>query len=108
MEERPLDPAAERIVAKVRRLMAISALFTGLAVAAVLVVIGYRVFRGEGSAARPADVSVSLPKGAKLVGTALSEDRLVLTIEVGGQTELHLYDARTLQPHGRIRLRPEP
>ena len=62
MDDRPLDPAAERIVAKVRRLMAISVLFTGLAVAAVLGVIGYRVFRGEGSAAPQADTSVSLPE----------------------------------------------
>jgi hypothetical protein len=108
MDDRPLDPAAERIVAKVRRLMAISVLFTGLAVAAVLGVIGYRVFRGEGSAAPPGDVSVSLPRGAKVVGTAVNEDRLAVTIEVGGHTEIHLFDARTLAPRGRLRLRPEP
>ena len=108
MDERPLDPAAERIVAKVRRLMALSVLFTGIAVAAVLGVIGYRVFRGEGSAPPPADVSVSLPKGARVVATALNDDRLAVTIEVGGQPEIHLFDARTLAPRGRLRLRAEP
>jgi hypothetical protein len=108
MEDRPLDPAAERVIAQVRRLMAISALFTGLAVAAVLIVIGYRVFRGEGSAARPSDITVSLPKSAKVVGTALNDGRLVVTVDVGGETELHLFDARTLEPRGRIRLRPAP
>jgi hypothetical protein len=108
MDDRSLDPAAERIVAKVRRLMAISVLFTGLAVAAVLGVIGYRVFRGEGSAAPQADTSVILPKGAKVVGTVVGEDRLAVTVEVGGQTEIHLFDARTLAPRGRLRLRVEP
>ena len=108
MDDRALDPQAERIVAKVRRLMAVSVLLTGLAVAAVLGVIGYRVFRGEGSAPPVADVSASLPRGAKVVGTALNEDRLAVTIEVGGQTEIHLFDARTLAPRGRLRLRAEP
>jgi hypothetical protein len=107
MDDRALDPAAERIVAKVRRLMAVSVLFTGLAVAAVLGVIGYRVFRGEGSVAPAADVSASLPRGAKVVGTALNEDRLAVTIELAGQTEIHLFDARTLAPRGRLRLRVE-
>ena len=106
--DKPLDPAADRIVAKVRRLMAISVLFTGLAVAAVLGVIAYRVFRYEGSAPSVPDVSASLPRGAKVVGTAFADDRLAVTIELGGATEIHLFDARTLAPRGRLRLRPEP
>jgi uncharacterized protein DUF6476 len=108
MDDRPLDPAAARIVAKVRWLMAISVMLTGVAVAAVLGVIGYRVFRGEGSAPPTADASVSLPKGARVVATALNDDRLAVTIEVGGQSEIHLFDARTLAPRGRLRLRVEP
>jgi hypothetical protein len=39
---------------------------------------------------------------------ALDAERLAVTIEVGGQTEIHLFDARTLAPQGRLRLRPEP
>jgi hypothetical protein len=108
IDDRPLDPAAERIIAKVRRLMAVSVLFTGIAIAAVLVTIGYRVFRHEGSAVQQADVAVTLPKGGKVVGTALDGERLAVTIEVGGQSEIHLFDARTLAPRGRLRLRPEP
>ena len=108
MDDRLPDPQAERIVAKVRRLMAISVLFTGLAVAAVLGIIGYRVFRGEGSAPSAPDASVSLPKGARVVGTAVNDDRLAVTIEAGGATEIHLFDARTLAPRGRLRLRVEP
>jgi hypothetical protein len=106
-DDEPLDPAAARMLARVRRLMAVSLGFTALAIAAVFGVIGYRVFNSEGS--RPvAEVSVAVPAGAKLVGTATSGDRLILTIESAGQTELRLFDLQTLQPRGRIRLRAEP
>jgi hypothetical protein len=106
-DDETLDPASAHMLARVRRLMAISLAFTALAIAAVLGVIGYRVFNSEGS--RPvADVRVSLPPGAKVVTTATSGDRLVLTIEIAGQTELRLFDLHTLQPRGRIRLTPEP
>jgi hypothetical protein len=106
-DEETLDPAAAHMLARVRRLMAISLGFTALAIAAVFGVIGYRVFNSEGSRPAP-DVSVSLPRGAKLNTTATSADRLVLTIESAGQTELRLFDLSTLQPRGRIRLTPEP
>ncbi len=77
--EDELDPAAAHIVAKVRWLMLISAATTGLAIAAVIGVIGYRVFRAEGST--PAEVTALLPKGARVVSTALGEDRIVVTLE---------------------------
>src|SRR5262249_57522839 len=59
-DEAPLDPAAARIVAKVRWLMLIAGATTLLSIAAVIGVIGYRVFQAEGSA--PADPSAPLPQ----------------------------------------------
>jgi len=102
-----LDPASARVLTKVRRLMAVSVAFTALAVAAVLGVIGYRVFTSEGSRPAP-DVGVQLPRGAKIVTAAASGDRVVLTIEIGQETELRLFDLQTLQPRGRIRITSEP
>ena len=100
-----LDPAAVRMIAKVRRLMLISGLFTLLGVAAVLVVIGYRVWRGEGSApAAAADMSVTLPAGARVADTTIGDGRIVVRVEQGGRTVLHLFDLTTLQPRGRILL----
>ncbi len=64
-DEAPLDPAAARIVAKVRWLMLISGATTLVAIAAVIGVIGYRVFKAEGSA--PAEVTALLPKGARVI-----------------------------------------
>ena len=107
MPDAELDPAAARTMAKVRRLMAVSVVLTGVAIAAVLAIIGYRVFAREESAAR-FDASAALPKGAKVVATAVADGRIVLTVDVGGRTELHLFDLRTLKPRGRLELRLEP
>jgi hypothetical protein len=98
---------AERVIARVRRLMAVSVVFTGVAVAAVLAIIGYRVSTRDGSAP-PMDAAATLPKGAKVIATAVADDRLVLTVEVDAGTEIHLFDLRTLAPRGRLRLRPAP
>lgn len=102
-----LDPEAARVLVRVRRLMAVSVAFTGLAVAAVLGVVGYRIFTSEGSMPAAASV-VTLPQGAKVVATAVTEERIVVTVEVGGQTELHLFDLATLAPRGRLRLTAAP
>ena len=107
-DERPLNPEAERAVAKVRRLMMIASVTTFLAVAAVLVVIGYRVFHLGGSVAEPAgfvDTSAALPAGAKVISTAVSNDHIVMTIEVAGTTEIWTFDPDTLKPLGRLRLK---
>ncbi len=108
-EEIPLDPQAARVVAKVRRLMMIASATTFIAVAAVLGVIGYRLFNAEGRApASFTDVTQALPAGAKVIATAVSSDHIVVTIEVGGATELRTFDPDTLQPLGRLRLEAKP
>ena len=105
-DEAPLDPAAARIVAKVRWLMLIAGATTLLAIAAVIGVIGYRVFKAEGSA--PADVTALLPKGARVIATAVAEDRIAVTLDVGGAIEIRTFDAKTLKPTGRLRFATEP
>ena len=82
--ENPLDPEAARVVAKVRRLMMIATMTTFIAVAAVIAVIGYRVFRGEERAPALQSVSATLPAGTKVLSSAIGEGRLVLTVEING------------------------
>jgi len=106
-DEQPLDPAAAQMVARIRRLLIISGLTTMLAVAAVLSVIGYRVFRSGGSAV-PTDVTALLPKGARIVSTAVTEDRLVVTVDHQGAIEVRTFDLQTLRPAGRLRFATEP
>ena len=92
--------------------MLIAGLTTAVAIAAVLGVIGYRLFTLPGSApaapAVPPDVSADLPKGARVISTAVGGERIVVTIEIGGRTELHSFDLRTLKPAGTLRLNPAP
>jgi hypothetical protein len=101
------DSATARLIARVRSMMLISAATTIIAVAAVIGVIGYRVFRAEGSAAT-ADVTAMLPKGARVVATAVAEDRLVVTVDTAAGPELHTFDVKTLKPTGRLRFATEP
>ena len=105
-DEAPLDPAAARIVAKVRWLMLISGATTLVAIAAVVGVIGYRVFKAEGSA--PAEVTALFPKGARIIATAIAEDRIAVTVDVGGAIEIRTFDAKTLKPAGRLKFATEP
>ena len=105
-DEAPLDPAAARIVAKVRWLMLIAGATTLLAIAAVIGVIGYRVFKAEGSA--PADVTALLPKGARVISAAVAEERIAVTLDVGGAIEIRTFDVKTLKPTGRLRFATEP
>jgi hypothetical protein len=103
------SPEQAALFARVRRMMLIAGLTTAVAVAAVLFAIGYRLFRSEGSAATAAtDITATLPKGAKIVGTAVSGDRLVLMLDVGGTTEIRTFDAKTLRPAGKLRFVNEP
>src|SRR6266851_5409507 len=97
----PSDPGAARVIAKVRRLMLVSTVLTALAVAAVLGIIGYRLFRSEGSQA-PTQATLTLPPGAKIVQSAIADDRIVLTLQVGGALEIRTYDLKTLKPLGRL------
>ena len=106
-DERPLDPEQAKIVAKVRWLMLISGFATVLGIAVVIGVIGYRVFRSGGSGA-PAEVTAMLPKGAKIIATAVADDRIAVTIEVLDTVEIRTFDLRTLKPTGHLRFATEP
>jgi hypothetical protein len=106
-DEQPLTPAQARIVARVRWLMLISGFATVLGIAVVLGIVGYRMFRSAGTAAAT-DVIALLPKGAKIVATSAAGDALIVTIEIGGATEIRSFDVRTLAPLGRLRFATEP
>jgi hypothetical protein len=100
-------PEQAALFARVRRLMLIAGLTTALAVAAVLIAIGYRVFRTDGSAVAT-DTTATLPKGARIVSTGIARDRLVVTLDIGGVTEIRTFDAHTLKPAGRLKFVSEP
>ena len=106
-DEKPLDPAAARIVSRVRWMMAISAFTTFAAVIAVLAVVSYRLLRSDGSTAAT-DVTALLPKGARIVSTAVADDRIAVTLDVNGGIEIRIFDLRSLRQTGRLRFATEP
>ncbi len=88
--------------------MLISAVTTALAVAAVIGVIGYRVYyAGESGAGAITNGTVFLPKGAHVVSTTIGDGRVVVTLDIGGASEVRIYDLKTLQQIGRLRFGEE-
>ena len=66
-------------------------------------VIAYRVSTGAGTPPPAvAETNIALPAGARVLSTAVSDGRLVVTIDMGGITEVRFYDVATLQPRGRL------
>src|SRR5512146_1106539 len=106
-DQTPLNPEAAAAIVKVRRMMIVIMMATFVAIAVVLMVIGYRLFHVKESAPSLADVTEALPAGAKVLSTAVGADHIVVTIEVGGVVELRTFDPDTLKPQGRLRLAPK-
>jgi len=102
-------PEQAALFARVRRMMLIAGLTTALAVCAVLIAVGYRLFKSEGRAADAGgDVTTMLPKGARIVSTGVAGDRLVITLDIGGVIEIRTFDAHTLRPAGKLKFASEP
>ena len=103
------EPSPEQalLLSRVRRMMLIAGATTGLAIAAILVAIGYRLYTSEGSGAIR-DVTATLPRGARISATAVAGDQLVLMLDVGGMTEIRTFDAKTLRPSGKLTFTNEP
>ncbi len=110
MSSPAVDPNPEQtalMMARVRKLMLIGGLTIALGVGAIFMVIGYRVFRSEGSVATT-DTTATLPKGARILATTVSGDRILVTLDIAGQTEIRSFDARTLKPAGALRFATQP
>ena len=88
--------------------MLISALTTALAIAAVVTVIGYRMFGGGSGPVAATDEVIPLPKGARLISTSASAGRVAVLIELDGVNELRTFDIKTLKQTGRLRFTREP
>ena len=106
---RPRPTPTAGMAARVRWLMIISGLTTLLAIAAVIGVIGYRVYRVGGSGvAATAEGIIVLPKGARVIASTVADDRIVVTLDIAGTTEIRTFDVKTLKETGRIRFATEP
>ena len=90
-----------QLVARMRWLMRISAFATMPGIGVIFAILGYRVFHLE---ERPGMIenTAPLPKGARVISTAVAGDRIVVTLEFAGTLEIRTFDAKTLRPQGRL------
>jgi hypothetical protein len=100
-------PEQAALFARVRRMMLIAGLTSALAVAAVLIAVGYRLFRVQENAVA-SDTTAMLPKGARILSTGVAGDRLIVTLDIGGTIEIRTFDAKTLKAAGKLKFANEP
>jgi uncharacterized membrane protein (DUF485 family) len=103
-----LDPQQEAMVRKLRRMAVFSTILMLGGFLAVFGVIAYRLANAPApqAAAIPA-ITNALPKGSRVISTAVSDGRIVVTIERDGVTEMRVFDLSTLQLRGSLRLEPQ-
>jgi hypothetical protein len=94
--EPPLDPAAERLQAKLKRLLAVSGLIMTLGFVAVFAAIIYRL----SDRASPPDASdiaatIAIGKDGRVESMALAEGRLILLVREGAASKLLYLDPTT-------------
>lgn len=117
-EEKPLDPAVERVRQKLLRFVVIN---LGLLFTAVIIVIGAVVYRSATTDAPPATVSestvptgemieaaISVPAGARIVSQALYGNRVSLELELpNAAREILIYDFGERRIIARLQVQPE-
>lgn len=102
-DETPLDPAVERVQARLRRLILISGSTLGIGLLAVLFAIVYRVSHLPSGrpAGAPWTSTLDLPAGATLVATDVDGDRLAVTADGPEGRTVTVYDMPTGAVLGR-------
>ena len=119
-EEKPLDPAVEKVRRKLLRFIAINLGLLFLALMAVLAAVVYKTrmpdqVAAPGNEAVPSPAEggviagdILLPTGARLVSQSLSGNRIALHTELaGGGRAIFLYDFAERRIVGRFDLKSE-
>ena len=103
-----LSPGQAHVVQRVRRLMFGSLLVMAAGFLAVFGVIAYRLYAGAERARPPLEETLNLARGARVMSTSVSGNRLLVTVENAGVVEVLIYDIETLQPKGRFVIKSTP
>jgi uncharacterized SAM-binding protein YcdF (DUF218 family) len=105
-EEKPLDPAVERVRRKLVRFVAINLGILLVALMAVVAALVYRNLSRERAPEAPAELvqgMIALPSGARIVSQSLSGDRILIDAELsGGGRTLFVYDTAANRMVGRF------
>lgn len=118
-DDKPLDPAVERVRRKMMRLMAVSIGIMLVGLLAVLFAIVYKISSPDANppelgeipgtpAEAPFGASITLPSGMRIVSHDLSGNRLVLLSEgESGNQILILFDMAQGRETGRISIKQD-
>ena len=120
-EDKPLDPAVERVRRRLARFMAINLGILFLAVMAVVAAIVYKLGRigepgrGDVAGALPpggeemASGRIVLPAGARMTGQTLSGSRLLITAALAdGGSAIFVYDIAERRMIARLDVAAQP
>ncbi len=94
-DDQPLSPEQERIVQRIRRMSAFSALVMMAGVASVFAVIGYRLYIAPSAVTAPRASwidRIRLPEGVEPVTAHIEGNRLTVTVRRNAALEILLYD----------------
>ena len=117
-QEKPLDPAVEKVRRKLVRFVAIN---LGLLFIALMAVVAALVYKSRTAAPPSSEVAVEapspegvaegripLPAGAKIVSQSLSGNRISLSLEFSdGRRAIYLYDVAARRIVGRFAVTEE-
>ena len=103
IEEKPLDPAVDRVRKKLIRFMAIN---LGLLFAALMAVVAAIVYKSGHTprppTGRPTIAEIALPSGAKMIGHGFSDGQFSIDAELAdGSRVIILYDVAGKKIVGR-------
>jgi len=104
-EEKPLDPAAEKLRRKMLRLMVISIGSMFIGIFAVLFAIVYKM-NNAAVVAEQVEATIELPAGFQIEETQLSDGVVLLRgRNADGTSRIMLFDATNGMPRGAIELK---
>ncbi|MCB1478795.1 MAG: hypothetical protein R3D43_03000 [Tepidamorphaceae bacterium] len=102
-EDAPLDPAVERVRAKLARLMMFSFGIMALGLLGLFAAILYKLGTFGDPAAKTIDAVAELPAGADVVSSSVSGDTLAVTVKLpGGAQEVRMFRIPGGEPVGRV------
>lgn len=104
-EEKPLDPAAEKLRRKMLRLMVISIGSMFIGIFAVLFAIVYKM-NNSAVAEKQIDTAITLPAGFQIEETQIGDGTILFRGRDGnGSSKIMLFDAVSGAPRGLIELK---
>ena len=102
-KDEDLTPEQARLIARVKKLMAIPLLIMVAGFLTVFGVIAYRLYFKTPSAKPAIERVLILQRGSKVVSTTVNDGKLIVTVETGGgTTEVLLFDLPSMQASGRF------